>query len=77
MREDFDELTETTLKQDLQVLNEDLDKLREDVANLMWKSTLGQAQKKIARRPFTSVAWAFTGGFLLAGLWHIFKSSAK
>ena len=75
MREDFDELTETTLKQDLQTLNEDVDKLREDVAKLMWKSTLGQAQRKIARRPITSVAWAFVGGFLLSGLLSIFRSN--
>ncbi len=77
MREDFGELTETNLKQDLETLSDDIEKLREDVAKLMWKSTVGRAERKIACRPFASVGWAFASGFVAYGLFRIYRSLKK
>lgn len=77
MREDFGELLKTDLKQELETLSEDIETVREDVARIIWKSTVGEAQKKIACRPFTSLAWAFGSGFVLCGLWRLFRSHKK
>lgn len=71
MREDNDKFD---LDQDLQDLKADIDKLSADVAHLMWKSTVGRVEYKIAKRPFSSLLWAFGTGVVCCSLLKLFRS---
>jgi hypothetical protein len=70
MREDIEKFN---LEQDLQDLKTDIDKLGADVAHLMWKSTVGRVEYKIAKRPFSSLLYAFAAGVACCLTWKIFR----
>jgi hypothetical protein len=59
MREDIEKLS---LEKDLEDLKIDIDKLANDVAHLIWRTTVGKVERKINRRPFRSLLWAFGAG---------------
>lgn len=71
MREDIDKFD---LEQDLQDLKADIDKLSADVSHLMWKSTVGRVENKIAKKPFSSLLYAFAAGLVSCALFKIFRS---
>ena len=74
MREnDLEDLKDGDLMEDLQKLKIDIERLRSDIAILAWKSTVGHVEKKIVRRPFPSVLWAFGIGVVITALWKIFR----
>ncbi len=70
-KKDADELN---FEQDLEALKADIDQLGQDVAHLMWKSTVGQVEHKISRRPLHSVLWAFGAGLACCTLMKLFRS---
>ncbi len=77
MRDDFDELNEVGLNQDLHLLKADLKRLQGDITSILWKSTFGQVQQKIARRPISTVLLAFGAGFVVSRIFRLFKSNSN
>lgn len=71
MREDIDKFD---LEQDLEDLRANVDKLSTDLAHLVRKSTVGRIERKITRRPFVSLLWAFGAGAVCCTLLKIFHS---
>lgn len=66
MREDFEEFREVGMEQELHILKSDLKRLRDDISSILWRSTMGQVQRKIYQRPITTVLLAFGAGFIIS-----------